>query len=95
MVEENFQKPPSLMLKNGSSERAVSITCTPRVQICKRCTPHAAGSISCARQNWRVNANHAEKFSVHAEDLPENCHIFQTGYAFKKEHSKNSLGLKF
>ena len=83
------------MLKNGFSERDVSITCTPRVHIYKSCTLHAWSSISCARQNWRVHANHAEKFSVHAENLPENCHTFQTGYAFKKEYSKNSLGLKF
>ena len=67
------------MLKNGSSERDESITYTPRVQICKSYTPHAAGSISCARQNWHVHANHAERCSVHAEVLPENVHTFQTG----------------
>ena len=56
-----------------------SISCTPRGQICKSCTPDAAGLIICARQNWSVHANHARKFSVHAEDLPENVHTFQTG----------------
>ena len=56
----------------------MSISCTPRGQICKSCTPDAAGLISCARQNWSVHANHAGKFSVHAEDLPENVHTFQT-----------------
>ena len=62
-----------------ASEKDVSISCTPRENICKSCTPDAAGLISCARQNWSVHANHAGKFSVHAEDLPENVHTFQTG----------------
>ena len=64
-----------------ASEKDVSISCTPREQICKSCTPDAAGLISCARQNWSVHANHAGKFSVHAEDLPENVHTFQTDFS--------------
>ena len=52
---------------------------TPREQICKNCTPDAACLTSCARQNWFMHANHARQFSVHAEDLPENVHAFQTG----------------
>ena len=62
-----------------ASEKDVCISCTPRAQICKSCTPNAAGLISCARQNWSLHANHAKKFSVHAEELPENVHNFQTG----------------
>ena len=63
-----------------ASEKDVCISCTPRAQICKSCTPNAAGLISCARQNWSLHANHAKKFSVHAEVLPENVHTFQTGF---------------
>ena len=69
-----------------ASEKDVSISCTPRGQICKSCTPNAAGLISCARQNWSVHANHARKFSVHADDLPENVHTFQTGFEWNVQN---------